>query len=295
MAETDESKDKKEEQSATTALVSAGQVLMKLENNDISSLALQNPRDEDAILDAALKELERYPTMAEEAIYRKPVGKARNPETGNYDGDPVYAEGLSIRAIESLFNRWGNSAWGITVVNETDDDVELAFVYMDYELNKKTVIVSKVNKFYQTRDKKIKRHAPDRFSDLVLKAAQSKLIRDGGYRNLPPGLRKEYEKKAREIMMGQDSDLPLPERLEKMLAVFATYGLTKGDLEHIQGKGFEDFDMEDVVGLKATHNGLFEGEIKAEELKAKNPENPEASDAPLTAKKPEDKEPGGDG
>ena len=96
-------------QETAMELVSSGAALVKLENTTQMQIAAQRPRNEDRVLSAALAELERYPSMADEAIYSKPVGKDPNTNAMKY------VEGLSIRAAESLANRWANSAYACDV------------------------------------------------------------------------------------------------------------------------------------------------------------------------------------
>src|SRR5512137_1875260 len=101
------------------------------------SVAVQHPSSEERILTAALKELDLYPSMAEEALYMKPVGK--NLTTGKM----TYAEGLSIRTAESLANRWKNSSFGCEIVGEDYDTVSLAAVFLDYEENTRHVVMAR--------------------------------------------------------------------------------------------------------------------------------------------------------
>src|SRR5690606_29143084 len=56
-------------------------------------LALKRPRDWDTVRTRLLKECDR-PGFADAAIYRKPVGKKKDPETGRYEQS--FVEGLSV-------------------------------------------------------------------------------------------------------------------------------------------------------------------------------------------------------
>ena len=122
-------------------IVSSGSALVRLENTTQMQVAIQRPRNEDKILAAAKAELERYPSMADEAIYSKPAGMK--------DGKMVYVEGLSIRAAESLANRWNNSAYGCDIVGEDENAIRLAAIFLDYENNTRHVIQRRVSKTYK--------------------------------------------------------------------------------------------------------------------------------------------------
>jgi hypothetical protein len=125
-------------------LVASGGTLVKLENTTQMQIAIQRPRNEDKILVAAKAELDRYPSMADEAIYSKPAGKDK--DTGNMK----YVEGLSIRAAEALANRWSNSAYGCDIVGEDKEAIYIAAVFMDYENNTRHDISRRISKTYRS-------------------------------------------------------------------------------------------------------------------------------------------------
>lgn len=237
-------------------ILKEGGALIRLENTTQMQIAVQRPRDEAKILSDSLKELELYPSMAEEVLYSKPVGK----EEGT--NQQKYVTGLSIRTAESLANRWTNSAYGCDVIAEDADSVTLAAVFMDYENNTRHVMQKKVSKSYKAKGGAIVRYPPDRFNDVVLPANQSKLLREVILRSLPAGLKSEYEDKARTILGAGDKT----NRSNKMLRAFLRLGIAKSQLEELAGKKVADFTNDDISEYIGIHNALRDGETTMGQL-----------------------------
>lgn len=237
-------------------ILKEGGALIRLENTTQMQIAVQRPRDEAKILSDSLKELELYPSMAEEVMYSKPVGK----EEGT--NQQKYVTGLSIRTAESLANRWTNSAYGCDVIAEDADSVTLAAVFMDYENNTRHVMQKKVSKSYKAKGGAIVRYPPDRFNDVVLPANQSKLLREVILRSLPAGLKSEYEDKARTILGSGDK----VNRSNKMLRAFLRLGIAKSQLEELAGKKVADFTNDDISEYIGIHNALRDGETSMGQL-----------------------------
>ena len=236
-------------------LVAGGATLVKLENTTQMQVATQRPRNEDKVLSAALAELERYPSMADEAIYSKPVGK--DPDTNAMK----YVEGLSIRAAESLANRWTNSAYACDIVGEDQMTITIAAIFMDYEGNTRHVVQRRVSKFYKKKNSaQIAQYSPDRL-DVVVAAAMSKALREVILRSLPAGLKKEYEHKAYKVLDMQ----PLEQRQIAIVARFKEVGIKKDVLETHAGKKIEQLTAEDLKVYTGLLNAIRDGEISAEE------------------------------
>lgn len=252
-------------QGSAMELVAAGGTLVKLENTTQMSVAVQRPRNEDKVLAAALSELERYPSMADEAIYSKPVGK--DPDTNAMK----YVEGLSIRAAESLANRWTNSAYACDIVNEDKETITIAAIFMDYEGNTRHVVQRRISKFYKKKNSTtIAQHSPDRL-DVVVAASMSKALREVILRSLPAGLKKEYEHKAYKVLDMQ----PLEQRRIAIVARFKEVGIKKDALEVHAGKKIEELTAEDLKVYTGLLNAIRDGEISAEEaLGIKKEEKP---------------------
>lgn len=233
------------------ALVAQGAALVRLENDTQIQIAVQRPRDEAKILAAAKKELELYPSMAREALYTKPVGK-------DEEGNKVNAEGLSIRAAESLANRWDNSSYA-ALVEEDDPDKDyavIAAIFLDYEKNTRHVAEARVARMYKSRGGQIVRYSPDRF-DTVIKANQSKLLREILLRSLPAGLKKEYENKVRQILKGE----PIGNIRKALIERLADLNIQQSTVEQYKGKTIAQMPKEDLMELVGMVNAIRDGEM----------------------------------
>jgi len=242
-----------EVKNAQLELVSDGNTLVKLENTTQMQVSVQRPRDESKILSASLKELDTYPSMAREALYVKPVGK-------DDKGEMKSVEGLSIRAGESLANRWTNSAYGCELVSEDDESALIAGVFLDYENNTRHVVQARVSKFYKNRQGQVVQYSPDRF-DTVIKANQSKVLREVILRSLPAGLKKEYENKVRKILKSDTiSNIrnSLMERIE-------TLNISLELIERSKGKAIKDMKKEELTEIIGLTNSIRDGETSIDE------------------------------
>ncbi len=158
-----------------------GSTIIRLENTTQMAVAVQRPRDNEAVLKEALAVLDLSPTLVESAIYNKPVGK--DPDTGKQK----YAEGHSIRAAEELRRIYGNNSAGTAVLEDRADEVIIGAVFVDMEKNTRYAAEKAVSKYYRSKTGQIQRISPDRFYDVTVPANMSKLLREVILRSLPPG------------------------------------------------------------------------------------------------------------
>lgn len=245
--------------SEAAELLKGGGALVKLENQTQMMIALRHPRNEAEILKAAVNEMVIYEEAAEEAVYSKPVGKEKV-------GDKwvmKYAEGLSIRAAEALALRWGNNAFGAEIISDDGETVSGVATWLDYESNNRRTFPFRVSRKYKTAGKTgtMKRHAEDRFNDIVVPAKLSRVLREVILRSLPAGLKRAYERKAREISAKKGKNLA-----PGVIQAFALHGVQQKDVEAIAGKPMTAWDGEDVAKLIRIGNALKQGETTVEQL-----------------------------
>lgn len=261
------------ESQAALQLVREGQSLVKLENSTQMQIAVQRPRDEKKILQAALQELETYRSAALTAIYTKPVGK---DETGKMQT----AQGLSIRAAESMANRWPNSSYGCEIIAEDADSVVLGAVFLDMEANTRHSMTRRVSKTFKRRNGQIERMVGDRL-DTHIAANASKLLREVILRSLPSGLKEDYKEKALEMMRKLG-----PENIKRMIEAFKTIGVSAQDLEFYLDKSIDKVNADDYVNLQGVYNAIDNGEASAEEIFGQSRQRQTVSEA--IAKKAEE-------
>lgn len=271
---------------AANAGLGAGYAIVKLESTEMTAIARQNPRNHALVLKDIEAQLATYPAFAREAIYSKPVGKEFQvvckcgyeyvagkldktfpcPKCGLFQPSSSrevtkYARNLSIRASEAIFSSWGNCAASFVPLADTPDYAEFAAIFMDYERCTKMSFPVRVSKSYRTRAGQIIFHAPDRFSDVVLKAARSKALREVINRSIPPGLRAELFERADEILNGL-----LDEKTQiKLVAAFAEIGISQQQIEQNAGKQLLHFTQQDRKDLLGLYQGIKDGEITKDE------------------------------
>ena len=240
--------------SEAAEILKGGGALVKLENHTQMMIALQHPRDEAKILEAAVNEMVIYEEAAEEAVYQKPVGRDK-------DGVMQFAEGLSVRAAEALALRWGNNAFGAEITADDGETVSGVATWLDYESNNRRTFPFRVSRKYKARGGTMKRHAEDRFNDIVVPAKLSRVLREVILRSLPAGLKKAYERKAREITAKKGQN-----QAAGIIKGFAYYGVGQKDVEALVQKPMQAWGDDEIVKLVRIGTALKQGETTVEQL-----------------------------
>ena len=237
--------------------VAQGSTIIRLENETQLAIAVQRPRDNKKVLNEALEVLELSSTLAEAAIYSKPVG--RDQQTNQMK----YAEGLSIRAAEELRRIYGNNSAGTTIIEDRKDDAVIGAAFLDMEKNTRYAEEQVVSKFFKTKEGHIKQIPPDRFADVVLKAHKSKLLREVILRSLPAWLKGEFEAKARELAMKGS----LVTLRTKMVQKFTELNVTEAMiLGHLGKASLNDVSRENIVTMRGVFNAIRDGEQNIEDV-----------------------------
>ena len=245
-----------QEQSVGEKLIERGNTIIRLENTTQMSVAVQRPRNNEAVLKEALEVLELSPILCGAAIYNKPVGK--DPDTGKMR----YAEGLSIRAAEELRRIYGNNSAGTAIIEDKGDEIVIGAVFLDMEKNTRYAAEKAVSKFFKARSGQIQQIPPDRLNDVVIPAHASKLLREVILRSLPAWLKSEFEAKARDL----GTKGSLPKLRAKMVESFAPLGVTEKDiLKHLGVTAVKDITKEDVALMRGIYNSIRDGDSVAEE------------------------------
>lgn len=244
------------EESKFSQTIQDGGSLIKLENNTQMQISLQRPRSEKAILADALQELDLYPSAASGAIYNKPVGKDDN-------GKQIYAQGLSIRAAESLASRWCNSAYGAEILAEEKDSILIGAVFLDMEKNTRHSVSRRVSRTYKAKGGSIVTLVGDRL-DMAVNANISKALREVILRSLPAGLKTEYINKALEIIAKTSPD-SIKKAIPKIVAYFKKHDLSKDLMEKFLGKKMEEINGDDYAELQGIYNAVENGDMSAKE------------------------------
>jgi hypothetical protein len=236
-------------------------MLLKMENESIMAVARAVPRDPLKIV-AQLKQLiDAYPAAADEAIYSKPVGTVTEItcqcgikyEVSYIDKDTTvcpaceakpsrdartrkvkkFAEGLSIRAAESIRSIFGYTRLATTCDIRPDGSAKITGVLVDYAAGNVTSDERIVSPYYKSKTGAMVKTPEDRFIGVVVKAEKSKLRRDVILDSTPAIVKALFRDECEKKML----ELVAPEVIEqKILPAFLERGISVEHLEKLVGR-----------------------------------------------------------
>lgn len=269
--------------------------IMKMDRDNISALAVARPRNMETIKTELEATLTAFPVLAEQAIYRKPVGKVLDikcscgdrfeqavtknasefvcPRCGNKNHDPKnisrprqkFAEGLSIRAAEALAEAYGYNLTSADVDLIDEDTVKVRATFVDYQRGRIWQDGTVVSKFYRGRGGAMTRIADDRFYSTTVNAEKSKRIREVINRSVNAGLKAWFQAKCDE-MQGQ---LMTDDAMDKMVTAFGTLSakITLEVLERFIGQPRSTgWTVTHRKHLLAIYNGIKDNETTVDEV-----------------------------
>ena len=249
-----------EDQNALEAVASLPRdmMLLKMENESIMSVARTQPRDAAKMVAQLQALIDAYPAAADEAVYSKPVGTVIEvtcmqcglkyevnkvfadtscpdcESTARGPCRPVkkFAEGLSIRAAESIRTIFGFTRLATTCEILPDGSARLTGVLVDYVAGNITSDERVVSRHYKTRGGGMTTVPEDRFLNVVVKAEKAKLRRDVILDSTPGIVKAMFRDACEQKMVALIS----PEIIkQKILPAFQGYGITPKDLDAIIG------------------------------------------------------------
>lgn len=132
---------------------------------------------------------------AESCIYRRPVGKERDPQSGQMV--QKFAEGMSVRMAEIVGASYGNLRVKAFIVEQTERYVRACGQAIDLETN----FASSSETVESTVDKQGRPYS-ERQRMLVAKVALSKARRDATFQVVPRALARPVESAVRSLLMG---------------------------------------------------------------------------------------------
>jgi predicted Zn-ribbon and HTH transcriptional regulator len=265
-------------------------MLLKMENDSIMAIARATPRDPLKIVGQLQQLIDAYPAAADEAIYRKPVGTAIEVTCGGcgikYEVNKIetdtacpscestkigptrkvkkFAEGLSVRAAESIRSVYGYTRLATTTEELPDGKVKLTGVLVDYAAGNLTSDERIVSPMYRSRGGKMERTPEDRFLNTVVKAEKAKLRRDVILDNTPNIVKAMFKDACDKKLEA----LVAPEVIEqKIIPAFAAYGITREHLDQIVGRPAKlGWREEERLELRKILNALKSNETTARDI-----------------------------
>jgi hypothetical protein len=285
--------------------------IMRMENDSIMSLAAARPRDYEVIKKDLATQLAAFPVLATEAIYNKPVGRGEDicQDCGSNNfpdkktrktvsqcwkckspkvkpGEMKYAQGLSVRAAETLAECCGFNSIRCDVTPLDDTTVKVNASYTDYQRGRTWHDGGIVSKMQKRKDGSMELINEDRFYNVVLKAEKSKYLREVIVRSLPAGLKAWFWEQCEKISEGLLDD----KTVERIVGQFSAKNVTPEMLEELLGvtraQGWNKAHRQTLLGL---WNAIKDGETTVAEAfglesgsPSKQPENTTESAGQVT-------------
>lgn len=211
------------------------------------AIAKQFPRDEITAY-AKMMESCRRPTMAKSALYSFPRG-----------GKSV--DGISIRLAEEMARCWGNLDYGIKELSRDNGKSEMQAYAWDLETN--TISSQNFTVMHQREvNKKMQTLTSER--DIYENNANqgARRVRSRILAILPNWFVSDALAEINKTLAG-DSDVPLIDRVKKMVDAFGKMGVSKDQIEGRLKRKVETMTIDDLTEYTKIYNGLRQGETKA--------------------------------
>ncbi len=258
-------------------------------------MAMQRPRNVARFEAGILSECER-PGFADIARYRKPVGKEKNEQTGEWE--QKYAEGWSIRFAEAAMRHWTNLFCDAKSSYEDDSKRIVRMVVMDLESN--VTISSELNLTKRVERKGFKKKnalevtppegrevlgsRKNSYGDTVfivtatddelnMKQAShwSKFIRNVT-KFMPGDILDKCEARIEKTLENCTDEASI----DKMLMKFESIGVKEADIQDYLGHSVRKVSKKEVAELRKSFTAIKDGETSwADVVAAHNPTTPD--------------------
>lgn len=226
-------------------------------------IAKRFPRDE---VQAYSKMMEacRRPAMAEKAFYSFPRG-----------GQTV--EGPTIRFAEELARCWGNIDYGIKELSQDEGKSEMQAYAWDLETNAQSV-QNFTNPHQREQGKRMvaltsQRDIYENNANMATRRLRSRILAI-----LPSWFVDSAIAECKRTLAG-NNEIPLTDRVKKMVVAFSRLGVTQEQLEHRLKRRIDTMSAEDFVEYTGIYNAIKNGESKASAWFSAAPEATELTTA----------------
>lgn len=267
-----------QQQHETSAIAVAAAERAQIEARFI--LAQRFPRDWDQVAQKLRKECQR-PGFAQAAIYRKPVGKKKNEQTGEWEQN--YIEGMSIRFAEAALRHSRNISVSARSIYDDQDKMIVRVTVLDLEGNSTIEDDVSVQKTVESRSLK-KGQKPiqvrtNSYGDTVYivsatddqvlnkkNALLSKSIRNGVLRLLPGDILDDCEDLCRDVAAKKDAEDPAAAK-KRLFDAFAKIGVMPEQLKGYLGHT-NDLSPKELAELRGIYSAIQQGDTTWNEIDA---------------------------
>ena len=259
----------------TTHAIAAEAAKAKAEIEAAFIMADRKPRDED-VCRARILHTCADPAFAEVALYKRPVGRQRNPTTGEWEDKHIID--LSIRALEAFLQHWGRASISSRIVEESREQRQIAVTVWDLQnvlvYSAEAVIDKTVERKGERKsDREYISSRENSYGELVHRyeatpeevrskegAEKSKLIRDQGKRLIPRHILAEARAVIDKVIADENARDPDAAK-KKVLDRFASIGISPDMLKAYLDRPVESLTPKDIAELTILFNGLKDGEF----------------------------------
>lgn len=209
-------------------------------------IAKRFPRDEVQAYAKAIEACQR-PTMAKKAFYSFPRG-----------GQTV--EGPTIRFAEELARCWGNIDYGIKELSQDNGKSEMQAYAWDLETNAQSV-QNFTNPHAREQGKKMvtltsQRDIYENNANMATRRLRSRILAV-----LPSWFVEECIEECKKTLAGHN-EMPLVDRVKKMIVQFAKMGVTQEQIERRLKRKVDTMNADDFVEYIGIYNAIQQGESK---------------------------------
>lgn len=209
-------------------------------------IAKRFPRNEVEAYAKAMEACQR-PTMAAKAFYSFPRG-----------GQTV--EGPTIRFAEELARCWGNIDYGIKELSQDDGKSEMQAYAWDLETNAQSV-QNFTNPHQREQGKKMvtltsQRDIYENNANMATRRLRSRILAI-----LPSWFVEDAIVECKKTLAGQN-DVPLIDRVKKMVVQFAKLGVTQEQIEKRLKRKIDTMNADDFTTFIGIYNAIKQGESK---------------------------------
>jgi hypothetical protein len=206
-------------------------------------IAKNFPRDEHLAYAKVMEACKRK-SLAEKAIYSYP----RSGST---------ISGPSIRLAEELARCWGNVDFGIKELSQKDGESEMSAYCWDMETNtmsSQTFVVAHVRDTQKGQVRLTEqRDIYENNANMAGRRLRARILAI-----LPPDLVEAAVAECKKTLAG-DNDIPIADRINKMVASFAKFGVKIDTLEKRLGRKIDTMTTEDICEYAGIYNSLKDG------------------------------------
>ena len=212
-------------------------------------IAKRFPRDEVQAYAKAIEACQR-PSMAEKAFYSFPRG-----------GQTV--EGPTIRFAEELARCWGNIDYGIKELSQDNGKSEMQAYAWDLETNAQSV-QNFTNPHQREQGKKMvaltsQRDIYENNANMATRRLRSRILAI-----LPSWFVEDCVEECKKTVAG-NNELPLVDRVKKMVVMFAKFGVTQEQIEKRLKRKVDTMTADDFVEYIGIYNAIKNKESKISE------------------------------